>query len=304
MVQPMRAIATRAGGGERAELWLRLGLAILATSSSAILVRYAEGAPALALAFWRCALGALCLAPWARARLSGMSLTQYLLPILAGAFLAVHFGTWISSVGLTTVASAILLVSTTPIFVATADRALFGVRLTGRGWAGIALAIAGVGVIGGGDFAGGSIAGDGLALAGAIAAAGYVMAGQRARRNLGTLEYATVAYGCAAVALLFACVVARVPLWGWPQRTWLVVALMAAGPQLLGHTMINFVLKAFDATTVTVAVMLEPVVTIVLAFVLLDEAPSPLVLPGGVAILAGIFAVAHSQRPAATPPPT
>ncbi|CAN5365376.1 DMT family transporter [soil metagenome] len=300
-MQPMRAIATRAGGGERAEPWLLLGIAILATSSSAILVRYAQGAPALALAFWRCALGALCLAPWARARLPRMTLMQYLLPILAGAFLAVHFGTWISSVGLTTVASAILLVSTTPIFVAAADRMLFGIRLTRRGWAGIVLAIAGVGTIGGGDFAGGSIAGDGLALAGAVAAAGYLMAGQRARRDLGTLEYAALAYGCAAALLLVACGIAGVPLWGWSGRTWLVVALMAAGPQLLGHTMINFVLKAFDATTVTVTVMLEPVVTIVLAFFFLGEVPSPLVLPGGLAILAGIYAVARSQRSAGAP---
>ncbi|MBA2273991.1 MAG: DMT family transporter [Actinobacteria bacterium] len=296
----MRAIATRAEGGERGEAWLRLGLAILATSSSAILVRYAEGAPALALAFWRCALGALCLAPWARSRLSGMALRQYLLPAVAGGFLAVHFGTWITSVGLTTVASAILLVSTTPIFVASADRVLFGIRLAGRGWAGIALAIVGVGAIGGGDFAGGSIAGDGLALAGAVAAAGYLMAGQRARRSLGTLEYAAIAYGCAAALLLVACGVARVPLWGWPGRTWFIVGLMVAGPQLLGHTMINFVLKAFDATTVTVAVMLEPVVAILLAFVLLGEIPSPFVFPGGVAILAGIYAIARSQRPGAT----
>ncbi|MDQ3785253.1 MAG: DMT family transporter, partial [Actinomycetota bacterium] len=143
----MPSIATRAGGGERAKPWLRLGLAILATSSSAILIRYAAGAPSLALAFWRCALGALCLAPWAGAGLSRMTPGQYLLPAVAGGFLAVHFGTWISSVGLTTVASSILLVSTTPIFVATADRGLFGVRLSGRGWAGIALAITGVGVI-------------------------------------------------------------------------------------------------------------------------------------------------------------
>lgn len=300
-MQPMRATATRIRGGEAAEPWLRLGVAILATSSSAILVRYAEGAPALALAFWRCALGALCLAPWARARLPGMTLRQYLLPMLAGAFLAVHFGTWISSVGLTTVASAILLVSTTPIFVATAERMLFGTRLTRRGWAGIVLAIAGVGAVGGGDFAGGSIAGDGLALAGAVAAAGYLMAGQRARLELGTLEYAAVAYGCAAALLGVVCGLARVPLWGWSGRTWLVVAGMVAGPQLLGHTMINFVLKAFDATTVTVTVMLEPVVTIVLAYFLLGETPSPLVVPGGVAILAGIYAVARSQRPAATP---
>lgn len=230
-----------------------------------------------------------------------MTPRQYLLPAVAGGFLAIHFGSWISSVGLTTVASAILLVSTTPIFVATADRVLFGIRSGGRGWAGIALAIMGVGVIGGGDFAGGSIAGDGLALTGAVAAAGYLMAGQRARRKLGTLEYAAAANGCAAVLLLIACGLARAPLWGWPGQTWLVIALMVAGPQLLGHTMINFVLKAFDATTVTVPVMLEPVLTIVLAFFFLSEVPSPLVLPGGVAILAGIYVVARSQRQAAAP---
>jgi drug/metabolite transporter (DMT)-like permease len=69
------------------------------------------------------------------------------------------------------------------------------------------------------------------------------------------------------------------------------LAGLIVGPQLLGHTGINFALKAIDPTTVSVIVMAEPVLATALAFVLLSETPSLLVLPGGAAILLGIYLV-------------
>jgi drug/metabolite transporter (DMT)-like permease len=276
--------------------WFQLAVGIMAASCSAILIRYAGDAEALAISFWRCAGGALLLAPYARRRVRDMRPFDYRLPLVAGAFLAVHFATWITSLELTTVAASVLLVSTTPVFSAVAGRFLFDERLPGGAWAGIALALAGTALLSGGDVVAGSAAGDALALAGGAAAAGYVMAGQRARRDLGVIEYAAVTYAVSAALLLAACVAGRVPLYGYDGRTWAAVVAIVAGPQLLGHTLINSVLKNIDATTVAVAVMVEPVVTILLAFVLLGEIPSLLVYPAGVAILGGIGLVSQVRR--------
>ncbi|MDQ4057566.1 MAG: DMT family transporter, partial [Actinomycetota bacterium] len=98
--------------------WALLALGILAASVSAILIRYAEDANSLAISFWRCALGALALLPFARWRQRGATRATVKTSALAGFFLALHFATWITSVGLTSVASSVLLVSTTPVFTA------------------------------------------------------------------------------------------------------------------------------------------------------------------------------------------
>jgi drug/metabolite transporter (DMT)-like permease len=213
------------------------------------------------------------------------------MPLIAGAFLAIHFATWITSIRLTTVASSVLLVSTTPVFIAVAVWALQHERFERSTWLGIAIALAGTAVIGGGDIGGSSLLGDFLAVLGAASAGGYFMAGQLARRGLGILEYATVTYAVAALLLLVACLAGHIPLTGFSSQGWWAVAGLIVGPQLLGHTFINFALKEIDPTTVSVAVMAEPVLATSLALILLGEIPSFLVIPGGAAVLFGIYLV-------------
>jgi drug/metabolite transporter (DMT)-like permease len=271
--------------------WIVLSIGIAAASTSAVLVRYASGVQPLAIAFWRCAAGAAVLTPFSGRRLRRLDGGKVRLPLVAGAFLAVHFATWITSIRLTTVASSVLLVSTTPVFIAATAWIVQHVRFPMSTWTGIAIALAGIALIGGGDLSGSSLLGDLLALAGAAGAGGYFMAGQLSRKDLGILEYATITYAGAASFLLIACLVQDVPLTGYPAQGWWALLGLVVGPQLLGHTFINFALKEIDPTTVSVAVMVEPVLATALAFVLLGEVPSLLVLPGGAAVLFGIYLV-------------
>jgi drug/metabolite transporter (DMT)-like permease len=276
--------------------WALLALGVLAASVSAILVRYAEDASPLAISFWRCALGALALLPFARWRQRGATRTTVKLSAIAGFFLALHFATWITSVGLTSVASSVLLVSTTPVFTALIAWLAFKERLESIGWAGIALTLIGVGLIGGGDFGDSSGVGNLLALIGGATAAGYLMLGAVARRTLGIVEYAVLAYTTAGVMLLAVCLLAGVDMWGYDSGTWWALAGLVVGPQLLGHTVINSVLTEIDATTVAVTIMAEPIIATALAFVLFSEEPSLLIYPGGVLILVGIYLVTTVRK--------
>jgi drug/metabolite transporter (DMT)-like permease len=280
-----------------APAWAILWLGVLAASLSPILTRYALDADAIAISFWRCAGGAAVLAPFVFRKLDGVSRTEIRASTIAGLSLALHFGAWISSLALTAVAPAVLLVTTTPIFVAVATWVIFGERLAAVGWLGILLALAGSALVAGADLGGSSVSGNLLALLGGAAATGYVLGGQVARRTLGILQYSVIVYGIAALALFAACLVGRIPLWGYEPKTWAAIAALVFGPQVLGHTLINFTLAEIDATTVTVAVMIEPVIATALAFVLLDEVPSALIWPGGAIILAGIYLVSRVRTP-------
>jgi drug/metabolite transporter (DMT)-like permease len=153
--------------------------------------------------------------------------------------------------------------------------------------------------VSGGDLGGSSLQGDALALAGGAAAAGYVIAGSAARRTMGIIDYSVIAYGVSAALLLVACIAGDVPLWGYPGRTWWAVAGVVVGPQLIGHTLINFSLKDIDATTVAVSFMSEPIIASSLAWALFGEVPTVLLYPGGVAILVGIYLASTARKPEA-----
>ena len=276
--------------------WLVLAIGVLAASVSAILIRYAEDASGVSISLWRCAAGAAVLLPFAWPGLRRMKPRDHILPAVAGVFLAVHFATWITSVNLTTIASSVLLVSTTPIFVALAGRWLFDERLPLFGWVGIGLALAGTALIAGLDFGGSDAYGNLLALIGGITVAGYALAGRRSRQDLGILEYATVAYASAALVLLPWALLTGSPLAGYDATTWWAIAGSIVGPQLLGHTLINFALKEIDATRVSVVIMAEPVIAVALALFLFQETPTWLAYPGGLAILIGIYLTSATRQ--------
>ena len=258
-----------------------LVVGVLAVSFSSILIRLAD-APPLAIAFWRCALGAAALAPFAaRARRSGGRLEplQRRQLIAAGLFLAAHFAAFITSLSLTTVASAAVLVTTAPLFVGVGAALFLNEAPTRTTWLGIALAMVGSVGIAIADFDGFSgrdvLIGDALAFAGAAFVAGYLLIGRVVRARLPVSRYATTVYGVAALALLIAAVATDSALWGYTAGTWLAIAALVAGPQLLGHTVFNSLLVAVPATVIAVVVLAEPIGSTILAFLLLDEAPAP-----------------------------
>lgn len=276
--------------------WTILIVGTVAASVSAILIRYANEAPALAISFWRCAAGAVILVPFAHPKLRSIGRRELVWSLVAGVFLAVHFATWITSIELTSIAASVLLVSTAPVFVALAAHFVMRERVTAKGWVGIVIAILGTLLIAGDDFGGSSFEGNTLALIGGAAAGYYILFGQLARRRLGIIEYAVIAYSASAVLLLLVIVPRGVALSGYETKTWLAIAGLVIGPQLLGHTLINLVLSDLDATTVSMTIMAEPIIATLLGALLFSEIPSVLIYPGGAAILGGIYLVSMARR--------
>ena len=100
-------------------------VAILGVSASGPLMAGAA-APALAIGFWRNALGTLAVAPFAAPRARGelglLGRDGWRATIFAGVMLAAHFGTWVTSLKMTSVAAATAMVSMQVVFVVLIDR--------------------------------------------------------------------------------------------------------------------------------------------------------------------------------------
>jgi len=271
-----------------------LAAGVVAVSFSAIFIRLAH-APALAVALYRNAMAAAVLLPLALRRHPGefrtLSARQWGIALLSGALLAVHFATWIASLSFTTIAASVVLVTSSPIFVAGFGRAFLGERVGRIALAGILLGLVGTALVSGGDLSLSRRAagGDLLALAGAVAAAGYFVAGRHLRRDLSLLTYVGIVYTTCALLLLPVALAAGTPLAGFSATTWWLFVLMALVPQGLGHTVFNYVLRDVDATVVAISLMGEPVGSTLLALALLGEVPPWTAVAGGALILGGIY---------------
>ncbi|GAA4695845.1 DMT family transporter [Phytohabitans rumicis] len=276
-----------------------LGIAVIAVSSSAPLIAYAA-APALAIAFWRNMLAVGVLGPYAAARrrdelralVRGDQRTEGRYSVLAGAALAVHFGTWVPSAQLTSVASATALVATQPVWQGLIALGQ-GRRLRPVTWVGIGIAVAGAVLATGADFgtSGRALAGDLLALVGGLAGAVYTALGERARAAISTTAYTLVCYAVCAAALLAVCLVGGVRLAGFDRSTWLAILGLVAGAQLLGHSMFSYALRKVSATTVSLLILLEVPGSALIAWAWLDQLPRAASVPGLALVVAGVAVV-------------
>jgi drug/metabolite transporter (DMT)-like permease len=280
--------------------WLLVALAVVGISSSAP-VTAATAAPVLAVALWRNLVGAAVSGIWVglRERHGPAALvgrTRWF-AMLAGVLLAVHFVTWFTGLRLTSVTAATALVCTTPIWTVGFDL-VRRVPVPRPVLAGVLLAMIGVLAITGVDAARSrdALLGDLLSLVGAITAAGYVVLGNRVMRTTSTAVYTLYAYGACALLLLPVCLLSGTQLVGFSGQTWIELAVVTIGAQLMGHTLLNVALPTIGVTPVALAILLEVPGASLVAWAWLGQVPPLSVLPGTGLMLLGLVLVVRSRR--------
>ncbi|MFP4010465.1 MAG: DMT family transporter [Spirochaetaceae bacterium] len=270
--------------------------AVVAVSSSAILIRLATPHP-LSIAFHRMAFAALLTAP----RFLGRSrrhpahpppaARDLALALVSGGFLALHFAAWITSLFLTSVAGATVLVNLHPIFVVALGFLFLGERVSPRGLLWILLSVAGsvVLALGGTTVGETATAGNLLATAGAAAVACYMLIGRVLRQRMDAGLYTLLVYGSSAAILLLWCLLAGVDLGPYAAREYVLFVLLAVFPTLLGHTVFSWALRYVRASFVATAVLGEPVIAAILAVFFFAEIPTVWTVVGGAMIIGGIY---------------
>ena len=282
---------------------------ILFVSTASIFIRFAQSeASSIVIAAARLFIASVVLVPIAltRYRHEYQSLTprDKMQGVLSGVFLTLHFVTWISSLELTSIASSVVLVTTTPLWVAIFSPIILKESISKSVIIGLMVSMAGSVIVGFGfacDFinwgfrcqpvnlSGQSMFGNFLALFGAWMAAGYMLMGRQLRKKLNTIPYIAMVYGIAAVILLVVLLIKSEPVFSYSGQVYIWLLALGLLPQLLGHSLFNWSLKYVSAAYVSLSLLGEPIGTIILALIFLNESPTVLEGVGAVLILAGIL---------------
>ncbi len=282
-----------------------LAAALLAVSSAALWIRMAHAGP-LAISFYRLLYATVILAPFAlgpaRRELPLLPRRERWLLVAAGVALALHFASWIASLApsspvATSVAASATLVAVHPALVAAATPWISGAPFPRRAVPGIALALLGSVVGAWGDRSGQCrLTGDLLAFLGAAAGAAYFVLGGRLRRTLGLMAYVLPVYGTAALTLLALALLTGETLRIADPREHALFLVLALGPMILGHTLLNWALRYLPAWAVATTILAEPVASTVLVFAVLHDAPPATAVAGALLVLLGLGAIARGER--------
>ena len=280
-----------------------IAVAIVAVSFASIFIRWSESPP-LVIAAYRLTFATLILVPFAAVRareeLKHLARRDLILMVAVGGALAAHFGLWITSLKVpgVSVASSVVLVTSHPILVAVVSHFYLKEKVGAITAAGVVVGFSGVVLIGVGEYRlsvealGGAL----LAFSGGVMAGVYLLAGRRFRQRISVLTYALIVYASAAFFLVFAATVTDgMRPSGDLSRELLLFLALAVVSQIGGHTLYNWSLKYVTATVVSVSLVGEPMLSSLLAWMLLGEVPTQLVAVGAIAAMAGIYMTARGE---------
>ncbi len=272
----------------------------VAIAASPLFVKVSETGP-VATGFWRVALALPLLWAWSafgqRERHAASFAANRRLMVAAGLLFAGDLAVWHWSIVLTSVANATLLANLAPIFVTLAVWLWYRRRPGGAFLAGMAVALAGMAALLGGDFrlSGTALAGDCLGVVTAMFYAGYQLAVTRLRARASTasiMAWSGLITACALLplALLSGEQILPATAMGWVKLIGLALISQAAGQSLIAYAMAHL-----PATFSSVGLLLQPVMAALFAWVLLGETLGGIAIAGGVAVLVGI-AIAHQAE--------
>ncbi len=279
--------------------YVALGVGILALSFSAMFVRWAD-APGPVTAFYRMFFSIFLLFPWFVPRIRqtpSLKKSAILFPLLAGAFTACDLGLWTTALSYTTVSNATLLGNTSPLWVALGAWLVFRQKLPPKFWVGLLLALSGATLILGTDF----ILhprfgiGDVMAIFTGFFYGLYFLFTEKSREHFDSINHIWLVGVGASLTLFTINKVLGHPLNGFPTQTWLIFLSTAFVSQLIGYMAMAYAQGHLPASVVAPTMILQPVLSTILAIPLFGEVPGIWQILGGTLALAGIYIVNRSH---------
>jgi len=268
---------------------------------SPIWVRVADVGPT-ASAFWRVALAvpllwaALALVPRSTA---AAARPQWPLLAAAGLAFAGDLAFWHWSIQFTSVANSTLLANLASIFVTLAAWLLWRQRPSGQFLVGLALALAGVGLLVRASlgFSETALRGDGFGVITAMFYAWYLLSVKRLR-DLGaaTLRLMAVTTTITAAVLLPVALASGDIMLPAGAQGWLVLLGLAWITHAGGQGLIAYALAHLPAAFSSVGLLLQPVLAALFARALLGEPLGTLQVAGGAVVLTGIYLAGRGSK--------
>ena len=299
-----------------AHVWLVLGVAICGVSSAGAIFTHVDDIPPLLRASWRLQLTALILAPLAlwqfnsideevKSKLFEMSTGKIILA--SGAFLALHFGFWVTSLDYTSLTHSLLFVTAHPLVILI-GMFLFVRRPNRMELVGGIAAFSGaaISMLDAGDVQGDrsvTFFGDQLAFLGAVFVVGYIVCGRILREWMPLFIYAFPVTLLGGLLLLPASMLLEADYSqygafgyiGHETLVWFVLLAFIAG--ILGHTGLNYCLKYVSPLLISISVTLEPVLGSIIGWMFFSTGvPGMWTWIGGPILMLGIISILYGEH--------
>jgi drug/metabolite transporter (DMT)-like permease len=225
---------------------------------------------------------------------------DFLITILSGILLGLHFYTWVAGLKVTSISSSVVLVTTQPIFVAILGYLILKEKVGFFGVIAVILGLLGSYLVARGDLKidPAHLKGDILSLMGAFFAGCYLFLGRFVRPRVDLIPYVVTVYGISSLVLL----VIGLSTHSIPLPTngsdYFIFFLLALGPTILGHNLYNYALRHLPAFPVGISILGEPVLATIWGIIIFGETPLFTTLLGGFIIIMAIVLVMTRMRAA------
>jgi drug/metabolite transporter (DMT)-like permease len=274
---------------------------ILITSISSILVRWCGDVPPTVISFYRLAISTAILFTYhlSLPRTKKSSLFEFHWHyVLAGFFLAVHFISWIASLQMTTIAHSIFLEGTHPIFAVIVSALLLKEYPNKNIIPLFLLAAAGMALIVYPDLgqSGTRITGDALAILSALCVALYLAIARRHKDEQDFIKYLIYIYGSAAFCCAVYMIASNNSFTNYKLPSWLMMILLALGPNLIGHSLLNWSSRHLQIFKVNMSMLLEPVLATLGGMLFFAEFPEVSFYAGAGTILLAVGLLVYFER--------
>lgn len=222
---------------------------------------------------------------------------DYRLLALAGVFFAGDLAVWHWSIRLTSVANATLLANFAPIFVTLGAYGIFGERFSKTFLFGMVCAICGVVILLGDSIhiSHRHLLGDICGLVTAVFYGSYILTVGRLRATFSTATIMAWSGLTTCLVLVPITLLSGESFVAATPGGWLVLVGLALISQVSGQGMIAYALAHLSTAFGSVALLLQPVLAAVFAWVLFREGLSPFQLGGGVVVLTGVYFARHGS---------
>jgi len=272
---------------------------IVGISFSAIFVRWTE-APVSVVASHRMWISVLILLPFAMKFVPEwfkLPAREVIKLIISGLCLGLHFLFWMASLRLTSVASSTAILTLEPVIVMLGAFLVYKQKASSGAIIAMLIAMVGAIMIGWGDvrFSGDALLGDLLSFIGAAVVAVHMLIGTSLRNYLSALSYSVAVFLVAAIVLSAYNVASGIEQFDYAANDWLMFALLAIVPTIFGHLLFNWLLKYMQTTTVSMAVLGEPLGATLLAYYLLGENVTWIQLAAGGLLIFGVWLFIRRQ---------
>lgn len=281
------------------EARIALVVGLLSISIYPVLVKWAP-VSGLTSAFYRMAIAVLLLAPyvWIRKELVVPPMRLWLPIALCGLIFASDIAIWNLSIQYSNATQATLLTNLSPVWVGIASHFLNIKRPGPRFWIGTIIALSGLLILIGFDTISEMKFNKGFyyAIISGLLYASYMLVSKKVLSQFKVVPFMFYSMAVSSIYLWFICFFSGQQLWYFSANIWIVFVVQGVICQLLGWFSLSFAIKKMDAGSVSLFLLLQSVVTGLMAWLFIGEKIQLQTLIGGLVILFGIATTFIGKR--------